>query len=60
VGSKSTFSDIQDHGKEWNEVAYTRNVRWSVRVNFPVLVEDGTDYVDLFKDGEEGRDFGPG
>lgn len=52
VGSKSTFSDISDHGNDYNEQAFTRNVRWSVRVNFPVLAYGGTNYVDLFKDGE--------
>lgn len=60
VGSKASFSDIQDHGSEWNDIAYTRNVRWSTRVNFPKLVEGNTDYMDFFKDGEEGNKFGPG
>ncbi|KAK3722967.1 hypothetical protein LTR37_002112 [Vermiconidia calcicola] len=55
VGSKSTFSDIQNHGNEYNEVAYTRNVRWSTRVNFPKLVNGETDYIDY-----SSKDFGPG
>ncbi len=55
VGSKSTFSDIQDHGDEYNEVAYTRNVRWSTRVNFAKLVNGKTDYIDYTS-----RGFGPG
>ena len=53
VGDKSSFSDISDHGAEYNEKAFTRNVRWSTRLNFRKLVDGLTDYIDLFKDGEE-------
>ena len=53
VGDKSSFSDISDHGADYNEQAFTRNVRWSTRVNFRKLVDGMTDYIDLFKDGEE-------
>lgn len=49
VGAKSTFSDISDHGKDYNDRAFSRNIRWSVRVNFPKLVDGKTDYIDLFK-----------
>lgn len=61
VASKATFSDIQDHGTDQNEVAYTRNIRWSARLNFGKLVDGESDYVDLFKDGEEAnKDLGFG
>ena len=53
VGNKSSFSDISDHGTEYNEQAFTRNVRWSTRVNFRKLVDGSTDYIDQFKDGVE-------
>ena len=53
IGDKSSFSDISDHGTDCNEHAFTRNVRWSTRVNFRKLVDGLTDYIDLFKDGEE-------
>ncbi|ORY15689.1 hypothetical protein BCR34DRAFT_671977 [Clohesyomyces aquaticus] len=60
VGAMSTFSDISDHGEDYNHQAFTRNVRWSTRVNLPKLVDGETNYVDLFKDGEERIDFGFG
>ena len=53
VGAKSSFSDISDHGADYNEKAFTRNVRWSTHVNFRKLVDGSTDYIDLFKDGEK-------
>ena len=53
VGAKSSFSDISDHGTDYNERAFTRNVRWSTRVNFRKLVDGSTDHVDLFEDGEK-------
>ena len=53
VGPKSSYSDISDHGTDYNEQAFTRNVRWSTRVNFRKLVDGSTDYIDLFKDGEQ-------
>jgi hypothetical protein len=52
VGHKSSFSDISDHGADYNEQAFTRNGRWSTRMNFRKLVDGLTDYIDLFKDGE--------
>ncbi|KAF2101184.1 hypothetical protein NA57DRAFT_34782 [Rhizodiscina lignyota] len=52
VGVRSTFSDISDHGQEYNDFAYTCNIRWSTRVNFPKLVAGEKDYIDSFKDGE--------
>ena len=60
VGDKSTFSDISDHGTEYNNQAFTRNVRWSTRLNFPKLIDGETDYIDLFKDGEQSSDLGFG
>ncbi|OJD34676.1 glycosyltransferase family 25 protein [Diplodia corticola] len=53
VGAKLAFSDISDHGDGYNSQAFTRNVRWSTRLNFPRLVDGRTDYVDLWRDGEE-------
>lgn len=53
AGNKSSFSDISDYGIDYNEQAFTRNVRWSIRVNFRKLVDGSTDYIDQFKDGEE-------
>lgn len=55
VANKATFSDINGHGKDYNEMAFTRNIRWSTRVNFAKLVDAEIDYIDLFKDGEEAR-----
>ena len=52
IGYKSSFSDISDHGADYNEKAFTRNVRWSTRMNLRKLVDGSTDYIDLFKDGE--------
>lgn len=51
VGAKAGFSDISNHGDGFNDRAFTRNVRWSVRLNFPNLVSGSTDYTDLFPDG---------
>jgi hypothetical protein len=53
VGAKSTFSDISDHGSTYNDRAFTKNIRWSTRLNFPKLVDGDIDYIDLFKDGEK-------
>ncbi|KAK0650313.1 hypothetical protein DIS24_g6964 [Lasiodiplodia hormozganensis] len=57
AGSKLAFSDISDHGDDYNAQPYTRNVRWSTRLNFPRLVDGRTDYIDLFKDGEDSVEF---
>lgn len=53
VGNKSSFSDISEPRTDYNEQAFTKNVRWSTRVNFRKLLDGLTDYIDLFKDGEE-------
>ncbi|EKG12092.1 hypothetical protein MPH_10803 [Macrophomina phaseolina MS6] len=53
VGSKAAYNDITDHGDDYNGRAFTRNVRWSTRLNFPELVEGQTDYIDLFKVDEK-------
>lgn len=53
VGYRSSFSDISDLGADYNEQAFTMNVRWSTRLNFRKLVDGLTDYIDLFKDGEK-------
>ena len=56
IANKETFSDITHHGNKLNEVAFTRNIRWSARLNFPKLLDNETDYIDLFKDGEEANE----
>lgn len=43
VGQTSSFSDISDHGDDYNEKAFTRNVRWSTRLNLRKLVDGLTD-----------------
>lgn len=53
IAEKGSFSDITDHGHAYNKKAYTRNVRWSTHLNFQNLLGGRTDYIDLFKDGEE-------
>lgn len=53
VGPKSGFSDISSHGDGFNDQAFTRNIRWSTRLNFPKFISGATDYIDLFKDGAE-------
>ncbi|KAK4541577.1 hypothetical protein LTR36_007874 [Oleoguttula mirabilis] len=58
VGSKASYSDISEHEEEYNPQAFTRNVRWSTRLNFEKLINNETDYLDLYKDGEPALDFG--
>jgi hypothetical protein len=50
VGPRSSFSEISDQGDEYNKRAHTLNVRWSIRLNFPKLVDGQTDYIDLYRD----------
>ena len=45
-------SEIGSHGDKYNDVAFTKNVRWSTRLNYRKLMDGQTDYIDLFKDGE--------
>ncbi len=52
IGRESSFSDISDRGDAFNEKAFTRNIRWSTRLNYQQLLDGTEDYVDLFKDGE--------
>nr|POE75491.1 hypothetical protein CFP56_53603 [Quercus suber] len=58
VGHKSGFSDISEHPDEYNSVAFSRNIRWATKVNMPKLVKGETDYIDLYKDGDEGTTLG--
>lgn len=60
VGPKSAFSEIGNHGEGWNNQAFTRNVRWSTRLNFRKLIDGQTDYVDLFRDGDNATELGFG
>lgn len=58
LGDKSAFSDISNVWSGQNKLAFTRNVRWSTHLNFGKLLAGKTDYVDLFKDGQEAIDLG--
>lgn len=42
-----------DYGDQYNDKAFSKNIRWSTRLNFATLLRGQTDYVDLFKDAEE-------
>lgn len=50
VGNTSTFSDISGWGTDYNEQAFTKNVRWSTRLNFPMLANGSSEYMDSFPD----------
>lgn len=52
VGPKGKYSDIADHSGEYNKKAFTRNVRWSTRINFANLLDGKIEYVDSYEDGE--------
>lgn len=52
VGSTSGFSEVQDHGAKYNPLPWTKNIRWSTRGNFRKLIDEQTDFTDLFRDGE--------
>lgn len=52
-GARKGFSEIADHGDEYNEKAYTKNIRWSVRINFPTILLGDTEYIDQWVDGGE-------
>ena len=58
IGSKAGQSDIVSHPDERNEVAFSRNIRWSTRINFPKLVDGEEDWVDTYPDGAEPVDYG--
>jgi hypothetical protein len=58
VGPKASFSDIADHGTEYNDHVFTRNVRWSTQLNLEKLTLGETDYIDLFRGGEETPELG--
>lgn len=53
VGNMSSFSDISDHGDKLNEHAFTKNIRWSARMNLLKMIDGRTDYDDQFPDGGE-------
>ncbi|KAK0291926.1 hypothetical protein LTR91_003629 [Friedmanniomyces endolithicus] len=57
IAAKSSFSDIGKRGGGYSATAFTRNIRWSTRVNFPSLIEGEMDYTDLFRDGEPRPDL---
>ena len=60
VGPRTGFSDISDHGSGFDDYAYTRNIRWSVRLNFRQLLSGSKDYSDLSKDGLDKTKLPPG
>jgi len=58
IARKSSFSDIDKReedtgmaGDDYNNVAFSRNIRWSTRGNFRQLVYGDNNYTDLFPDG---------
>lgn len=53
IGPKSAQSDISSHSAEYRRTAFSRNIRWSTRVNLPKLVDGETDYTDSFPDGAD-------
>jgi hypothetical protein len=58
VGSRSGFSEVQRPGSGYNKVAFTKNIRWSTRLNFRKLVDGETDYIDQYPDDEPRKTFG--
>lgn len=58
VGDKGTESEISSSHQGYNPTAYTRNVRWSTRLNFAKLVDGETDYIDSYPDGAEPAGYG--
>jgi GR25 family glycosyltransferase involved in LPS biosynthesis len=50
AGLKTAESDISDHGKEYREKAVTGNVRWSMRMNWDILLDGKTDFEDQWPD----------
>jgi len=51
VGRECDFTEISNcKSEEYNDVAITRHVRHSVRVNLPKFVEGSTDYIDSWPD----------
>ncbi|KAF2805738.1 uncharacterized protein BDZ99DRAFT_511140 [Mytilinidion resinicola] len=55
-GARKGFSDISNHGEDWNEKPYSKHIQWSVRKNFRKMVMGETDYVDQWPAG--GKDNG--
>lgn len=53
AGPMHSYSDIDDAGHDVNQRAYTRDIRWSTRLNMQKLVSGDTDYIDQYPDGKE-------
>jgi len=51
-GKKNAQSEIDDHGEGFNEVAFTKNIQWSVRSNYRKLLL-GEQVVDQWRDDED-------
>lgn len=49
-GSRAAFSDVDDYGDDFNEVAGSANIRWSTMLNFDRLVKGETNFIDQFPD----------
>ncbi|TAQ89500.1 hypothetical protein B7494_g2160 [Chlorociboria aeruginascens] len=52
AGSIKAGSDIADHGEGYRDIPYTDVIRWSTRMNWDVLLNGGTEFVDQFPDVE--------
>jgi GR25 family glycosyltransferase involved in LPS biosynthesis len=50
-GARKGFSDISDHGDEYNEVAYSKHIQWSSRLNFQKMLIGDTNYTDQWPAG---------
>lgn len=59
-GHMSKYNDIGFHGTAKNEHAFTRNIRWSTRLNLQRLMAKETSYIDQYRDGEDAVDHGWG
>ena len=58
LGPLVSESDITPHGEGYNTIARTDNIRWSTRMNWDVLLDGRTDFVDGYPDKEETGDGG--
>lgn len=52
AGLWAAMSEISDLPAQYNEFAFTTNIRYSTRVNLRKLINGETNFTDMFKDGE--------
>lgn len=50
AGMVGADSDINEKGEEVRRKGYSRNVRWSTRLNAGVLIDGGKEFVDQYPD----------